>query len=192
MKVMDSFSEEDAQKTPEEIFEGVNSDDFINIKNAPYDDKIRFIRYCMKYTDLVNGQVLTNISFLVFGRNISDEVFKDDKILFDSLEEYVDAKYELKSEIEAYGKDLLRFYLGSIKSYSAILPDGKIGIPSSYKVLLMSIDMYDISRLMQKYPVDFSEVPLVFDADTIVNSFTLGDSPVVKDFIKFVMDGLKE
>ena len=192
MVKLDTFTAEDFERSPLDFFSGIQADEVINAKDMPYEDKIRFIKYCMAYTDLVNVSALANISFLVYGKNISDDAFSDERILFTNLEEYVDAKYDLKAEIEQYGKELLRFYLGALKSYSMILPDGKIPIPSSYKVILTTSEIKDISKLMTKYSFDLADVPLVFEADYIIDSFRAEDSPIIRDFINTVMENLKK
>ena len=186
-----SFTEDDAKASPADFFTQINADDVINAKDMPYEDKIRFVRYCMDFKDLINASALANISFLVYGKNISDEVFSDDRIFFSNLEEYVDAKYDLKAEIEAYGCELLKFYLGALRSYSVILPDGKIPIPSSYKVILSTSELKDISKLMNKFTFSLNEIPLVFDAEFIINAFRVQESPIVVDFINSVMESLK-
>ena len=187
----DTFTDEDFEKDPVDIFKDIPSDEVIEIKDMPYDDKIRFMRYCMKFTGLTNGMILTNITFLVYGKNISDEVFGDNRIIFNNLEEYVDARYDLKAEIDKYGRDILMFYLASVKSYNVILPDGKIEIPASYQVILMSSDMKDISALMRKFIIDMHDVPLVFGAEEVIQSFQISESPAIKEFINHVLGSLK-
>ena len=98
-----SFTEEDAEKAPSEFFEAIASDDILDMSDAPYEDKIRFMRYSLGFTDLINSQILSNISFLVYGKSISDDVFADPKIIFSNVEEYVDAKYDLKAELTECG-----------------------------------------------------------------------------------------
>lgn len=192
MVKLETFTEENFNTAPTDFFSTIMADEVIDAKEMPYEDKIRFVKYCMKYTDLINASALANISFLVYGKNISDDAFTDERIIFNNLEEYVDAKYDLKAEIEEYGKELLRFYLGALKSYSVILPDGKIGIPSSYKVILTTSEIKDISKLMTKYSFDLADVPLVFEADYIINSFRAQESPIIKDFINSVMETLRK
>ena len=189
MKI-EKFTESDMQKDPIEFFEKIKSDENIEIKSCPYEDKLRFLRYSMRFTSLANTSVLTNITFLVYGKNISDEVFEDERIMFSNLEEYVDARYDLKSEIEEYSKELLKFYLASVKSYGVILPDGKINIPASYKIILMSSGMKDISALMRKSKIDAENIPLVFNAEEIIQSFQIADSPMIKEFIDKVLGSL--
>lgn len=192
MADMDRFTEEDAGKTPEEIFGNIKSDEIVNIKAMSYDDKVRFLRYCMNYTDLINSSLLVNIAFIVYGSKISEDVFSDSKIVFQNLEEYVDVKYDLKAEIREYGTDLLKFYLASMKSYGVILADNKIQIPASYKAILLTSSPRDIAKLMRTYTVDMSELPLVFDANEIVDRYALNGSPAVNEFVTYFMGTLKK
>lgn len=192
MAAFNTFTEEDSKKTPEEIFAEIKSGEVVDAKEMPYEDKIRFMKYCMNYDGLQNAALLTNISFLVYGKNISDEVFADARIVFKNLEEYVDAKYDLKAEIEAYGRNLLKFYLAALKSYSVILPDGKIPVPASYRAILYTSDTSDISKIMNKYSFDTKDIPLVFDAEELINSFSIMDYPEVKDFVNYVMETLRK
>lgn len=192
MATLNTFTEDDAKKTPEEIFGNIAIDELVILKDLPYDDKIRFIRYCMGYTDLINSSLLVNIAFMVYGSKISEDVFSDTKIAFTNLEEYVDAKYDLKPEIKKYGEDLLKFYLASLKSYDVILPDNKIPIPASYKAILLTSTPRDIAKLMRTYTLDLSTLPLVIGAEEIVDRQSINGSPVVQDFINFFMENLKK
>ena len=185
-----SFTEEDAEKAPSEFFEAIASDDILDMSDAPYEDKIRFMRYSLGFTDLINGQILSNISFLVYGKSISDDVFADPKIIFSNVEEYVDAKYDLKAELTEYGMQLLTYFLGALKSHSVVLPDKKIAVPASYKVILTSSSVHDISRLMNRYDISTEKVPLVFDSEYILDCIRYKETPVIKDFIDAVMGEL--
>ncbi len=190
MVVITTFTEEDAQKDAREYFNGIQRDELIDIKGAPYDDKIRFLKYCMNFTDVINISVLTNMAFMVFGSKIADDTFKDRAIFFKDIEEYVDAKYDLRSELELYGIELLKYFYASIKSYSSVLPDCKINIPGSYKAILMASSIVDISKLMSKTE-KVEQIPLVFGADEVIDSMLFNKSKVIEEFVQFVMDGLK-
>lgn len=192
MVKLEKFTEEDMARDPAEFFNTIPMDEIIDLKEAPYEDKIRFMKYCLGFTDLINTAVLTNIAMLVFGTKIDDDAFEDPRVLFASLEEYVDAKYDLKKEIADYSENLLRFYLSALKSYTIILPDKKIPIPASYKAILIAASIRDVSKLMSLYGFDTQTLPLVFSAEEIVDSFTFGDSKPIQDFVSFVMDNLKK
>lgn len=190
MVVITTFTEEDAQKDAREFFNGIQRNEIIEIKDAPYEDKIRFLKYCMSFTDVINASVLTNISFMVFGSKITDDTFEDKAIFFKDIEEYVDAKYDLRKELELYGIEILRYFFASIKSYSSVLPDGKIDIPGSYKAILMASSIVDMSKMMNRID-HINQIPLVFGADEVVDSLLFNKSKVVEEFVHFVMDGLK-
>lgn len=192
MPTITTFTEEDAKVPYETYFGTIPADEVFNMKDCPYEDKLRFLRYIMAFDGLINAPLLTNISFLIYGKNIADETFAEESVIFTNLEEYVDAKYDLKTEIEEYARNLLKFYFAALKSYAVILPDGKIDIPASYKVVLIASDTSDISKLMNKFSFDTKDIPLVFDAGEVVDSFNALDSPVVKDFMNFVMESLKK
>lgn len=180
-----------SSETPaEEFFKDIPADEVLDLKDMPYDQKIAFAKYCMAFDSLVNASALMNIAFLVYGTKIEDSVFSQPEIWFKNLEEYVDAKYDLKPEIAEYGHELLSYYLSALKSYTVILADGKIAIPASYKSILMTSHIRDISKLMSKYHVNTEDLPLVFDADKIINTFMISDSPAIQGFINKVMERL--
>ena len=174
----------------EEFFKNVPADEVLDLKELPYEQKVAFAKYCMSLDSLVNASALVNIAFLIYGAKIEDEVFAQEQIWFNNLEEYVDAKYDLKAEITAYGQQILLYYMAALKSYSVILPDGKVDIPSSYKAVLMTSHIRDISKLMNKFTIDTANVPLVYDADKVVDAFMIADSPVIQEFINKVMEKL--
>ena len=59
--------------------------------------------------------------------DIEDDTLEDERLFFNSLEEYVDIKLELKPEIEEFKKKLLIYYLGIVEGLNVKIPELKIG-----------------------------------------------------------------
>ena len=189
MAKIETFTEDDAKKTPEEVFNNIPFDDTVIVRDMPYDDKVRFFKYVMGYNGLVNTHLLTNVSLLVNGKDIADEVFEQDDCPFKSLEEYVDLKFDLKDEIKKYCEGLLIAFLSAIKSLASVLPDGRVDVPGSYRVILMSMNIIDIAKILNRT----TELPMnslypIINPELIVNHFFAQPTSVVEDFIKYLMN----
>ena len=178
------FTEDDAKKPYDEFFAEIPLTEAFDVKELSFDDKKRFIKYIMGDTRLVNSNLLMNIALLVKGNDLSDEIFDRPEIIFSSLEEYVDLKYELREVIGGYAHDLVKYLFSAIRSYSLILPDGKEEIPEAFSILLCTSSIKDISN---KVHVDSDEWVLVSGSENIINSL-FGLSPAIGLFL----DNLKE
>ena len=181
------FTEEDAKKPYSEFFKDIPADEAFDLKECPYEDKVRFMRYVMGDSGLINTSLLTNIILLVSAQELSDEVFADDKCVFNSLLEYVDMKTDLITEIKEYTEKLLMYFYSAIKSYSTVLPDNKIDIPMAYYTILMILKIGDISKMMNRVVVDTANLDLVNDASTVVNHYFI-TSNIVDDFVNYIMN----
>ncbi len=181
------FTEEDAKKPYDEFFANIPLTEQFEVKDLSFEDKQRFIKYIMGDKRLVNSNLLMNIALLVRGTDLSDEIFDNTEIIFKSLEEYVDLKYELKDIIGEYTHDMIKYLFSAIRSYALILPDGKEPIPEAYTILLCTSSIKDISKLLNKTSVDSDEWVLVSGSEDIINSL-FGLSPAIELF----MNNLKE
>ena len=184
---LDSFTVEDALVPYEEYFKDVPLTEAYDVKQLPFEDKVRFVKYVMGDARLVNQNLLINIALLVKGNDLADEIFQRPEIFFTTLEEYVDVKFELKDVIKEYAHTLMMYFFSALRSYSLILPDGKERIPEAYAIILCSSTLKDISKLLNKIRVNSEEWILVEGADSIINAL-FGVTPA----IEMLMDELRQ
>ena len=187
MVKFEKFTEEDANVEYSEFFNGIAIDEVFDVKSLPYEDKARFMKYIMGDEGLMNTHLLTNIVLMVNGRNIEDEVFAQESVVFNSLEEYIDMKFDLRDELRTFEENLLLYFLGAVKSYSVILPDNKKDVPMAYKIILSSLDLAAMSKIMNRVHVNMEDVPLVFDAEDIMLRFT-GAINVMNAFVEYLQN----
>ena len=186
MPTITAFTESDTKVPYATYFENVPSDEVYDLKNCPYDDKVRFMRYVMGDSGLLNAHLLSNIALLISAPELSDDVFEREDCIFNSLLEYVDMKTDLITEIKAYTEALLRYFFSAIKSYNTHLPDNKVDVPVAYASLLMILKIGDISKMMNRATVSTENLELINNAELIVNHFFI-TSNIVDDFVKYII-----
>ena len=185
MVKFEKFTEENAKEPYSTFFDGVSIEEVYDVKGLSYEDKLRFMRYIMGDDGLMNASLLTNILIMVNGKNLEDDVFEKEEVIFRSLEEYIDLKFDLKDELRAFEENLLLYFLGAVKSYSVILPDNKKDVPMAYRLTLSSLDLAAMSKIMNRVHVNIEDVPLVFDAEDIMLRFT-GAINVMNAFAEYL------
>lgn len=183
------FTEEMASQP--EYFKDVPIDTIIEAKELSYDDKVRLIKYCLGNDILVNSSLVMNLILLIKGSTLEDEVYKDAKVIFKDLEEYIDIKLALKKEISDFEENVLKYYFGAFKSLSVKLPDGKIEIPPLYKAVLTVADIYMTSKLLNKHKLDFDSLPLVYEGNIILHAVNF-QNPLMNEFMNVLAGRIKK
>ncbi len=85
-----------------------NESTFIDIKPLPFDLKKAVFKHALAYPDLLNSYMILNIFNLIKGYNtFDDSFFENPSIYFNTLEEFLDIKTDLASEIDVFMKQLI-------------------------------------------------------------------------------------
>lgn len=110
------------------------------------------LRYAMKLENLENPSILFNVILLLKTYNsLNDAFFEDENVWFDSLEDFLDVKCELKQDIKGFNTKLAIYFISCLKSlgkfeYSFI--DNPVEIPETFKNILTSIDIFTVSGIL--------------------------------------------
>ena len=81
----------------DEYFSNLASEEVLEIKGLSTEEKAECFKYFLSTDVISNVSVISNVFILVNGiTNIDDDLMDDDRIFFNSLEEYIDIKLEIK------------------------------------------------------------------------------------------------
>lgn len=163
----------------DEYFSQLNPGEVLDIKNLSTDDKILCFKYFLGSDAITNVSVISNLYLLINGiSGIDDNTLDDERVFFNSLEEYVDVKLDIKDEIDAFNIKLLEYYLGVIEGLNVTLDELKSHIPNTYFNLMPLATPDLISKLMLKYltKIDCHNVRPAFNATELYNKINNSDS----------------
>lgn len=168
----------------DKYFLNISAEEDLEIKSLSVEDKVKCFRFFLTSDAIMNYSVITNVFMLLNGiAGVKDTLSKDNRIFFNNLEEYVDIKLELKTEIEDFKKRLLIYYLGVVEGLNVKIPELKIHIPNTYYNILYLTNPIFISKIMseQLKNIDVNEIKPTFNAESIydqinnhVYSYTYG------------------
>ena len=185
---LDTFKTEEAQ----ELFEKVPYDETFDLSDMKTDDKIEFLRYCIKDAGMKNINILTNVILMAQGCDLSEELFAQDDIFFKDAEEYIDVKLALKEDIEEFDRQIVKYYLSAVKSISVLLDDHKFNVPNLYYHTLLAIDINTISRFMNRVDMNFEDIPLIFNADIILSNLSKKEESITSAIVNFLKEAEKK
>ena len=161
------------------FFSQVDCEEVLEIKKMSIDDKITCFKYFLKSDFITNISVVSNIFILVDGiSNIDEYALEDERIFFNSLEEYVDIKLQIRHELDEFNIRLLEYYFGVIEGLDVVLDELKTHIPNTHFNIMHLVTPRLISRLMNKYliKINLERVKPHFNADELYNKINNPDS----------------
>lgn len=163
----------------DEYFSQLDPGEILDIKNLSTEDKAKCFKYFLGSDAITNVSVISNLYLLINGiSGIDDTTLDDERIFFNSLEEYVDIKLDIKDEIDTFNIALLEYYLGVVEGLNVRLDELKSHIPNTYFNLMPLATPELISKLMLKYltKIDCHNVKPAFNASELYNKINNSDS----------------
>ena len=183
-----TFKNEDGEK----LFQEVPYDEVFDLSEMPTEEKTEFLRYCLKDEGMRNINILANIIMMAQGCDLSDELFEQKDIFFNSAEEYIDIKLDLKDEIAEFDKKIVLYYFAAVKSCANLLPDNKFDVPNLYYHTLLAIDIETVSKFMNKVSINYDEIPLIFNADLILSNLSRKEVSIATAVVEFLREAGKK
>lgn len=162
-------------------FNELNPEEILKIKKMSLEEKIICFKYFLTSDIISNISVISNIFLLINGiSNIDEDTITDERIFFNSLEEYVDIKLQIKVEIDNFNIRLLEYYLGVIEGLEVVLDELKTHIPNTHFNVMPLVTPQLMSRIMTKYltRINAEKVKPHFHANEIYNKIHNLDSLV--------------
>ena len=110
----------------DEFFSNLEPSLILEVKEFSTEEKVLCFKYFLNTDVITNISVISNLFLLINGiTDIDDDALADERIFFNSLEEYIDVKLEIKNDIDVFNTKLLEYYLGIIKGLSVNLDELK-------------------------------------------------------------------
>lgn len=179
MVKLDSFSE-DMWK---QLMDTTSLHVEVNIKDMPFEDKVKFLKCALEDRTVINTNIVANLSYLVGGMNLNDELFADSRVYFKNIEEYVDLKDRLKDEIQQYRDDIAKYFLSAVKSLGVVLPDGRVDIPSTIALIMGAMNWMDFSKIFRVAKFSSDDLVLVNNPEGAIASL-VGSRDLFNKFLQ--------
>lgn len=124
---------------------------FLNLKGLNTSLLTEAIKYSLTREDLRNPYMLLNIINLIKIYNtLDDSFFANEKIYVSSIEDLLDIKLDLTSEIAEFQKKLSIFFISLFKSFNKTQYeplDKHIDLPDIYRNIILSLDILTLSGI---------------------------------------------
>ena len=172
----------DLKNLNDDFFAKVNPEEILDVKKMDTEDKIKCFQYFLTSDIISNISVISNIFLLVDGvSSINDDTLQDKRVFFNSLEEYVDIKLQLREEIDSFNIKLVEYYLGVIEGLDVVLDELKTHITNTHYNIMNLVTPNLISKLMLKYltRISVKNVKPAFHAVEIYNKINNTDNLIV-------------
>ena len=156
-----------------EIESGLNI--FINLKPLNIQKIQEILSSLLKCDRLSNASILFNIILLLKTYNtLEDEFFNNKNVYYSSLEDFLDIKNGLKSDIKELNTKLSIYFMSifrSLNKFEFSFIDNPVHIPELYKNILLSVDVFTIGGILSNN-----------------NGFTDKDMLMIKDSYGYVSE----
>ena len=156
-----------------EIESGLNI--FINLKPLNIQKIQEILSSLLKCDRLSNASILFNIILLLKTYNtLEDEFFNNKNVYYSSLEDFLDIKNGLKSDIKELNTKLSIYFMSifrSLNKFEFSFIDNPVQIPELYKNILLSVDVFTIGGILSNN-----------------NGFTDKDMLMIKDSYGYVSE----
>ena len=172
----------DVKDLNDDFFTTVDPEEVLQIKELDAEAKTKCFQYFLTSDVISNISVISNIFLLIDGvSSIDENTLNDERVFFNSLEEYVDIKLQLRSEIDAFNIKLLEYYLGIIEGLDVALDELKTHITNTHYNIMNLVTPNLISKLMLKYlnRVSVENVHPAFHAEELYSKINNTDNLIV-------------
>ena len=148
---------------------------FINLKPLNIQKIQEILSSLLKCDRLSNASILFNIILLLKTYNtLEDEFFNNKNVYYSSLEDFLDIKNGLKSDIKELNTRLSIYFMSifrSLNKFEFSFIDNPVQIPELYKNILLSVDVFTIGGILSNN-----------------NGFTDKDMLMIKDSYGYVSE----
>ena len=147
----------------------------INLKPLNIQKIQEILSLLLKYDKLTNVSIIFNIILLLKTYNtLEDEFFNNQNVYYSSLEDFLDIKNGLKSNIKELNTKLSIYFISifrSLNKFEFSFIDNPVQIPELYKNILLSVDVFTIGGILSNN-----------------NGFTDKDMLMIKDSYGYVSE----
>ena len=124
----------------------------LKLKKLPLNIIAQCIKYSLNYQNLKDPLMVLNIYNLIKTYNtLDDSFFDNDSIYISSLQQFLDLKILINTQLKKYIKQLSIYFISLFKSYTKMdyTPlDNHIKLPLLYKSIIDISDLYILSGIL--------------------------------------------
>lgn len=170
---------------------------FLDLKQLDTEKLADVFRYALKQENLNDPLLILNIINLIKVYNsLDDAFFQSPDIYFDSIEELLDLKLEISSELAEFTKKVSLYFISLFKSYNKFhytMNDKHYKLPNIYKSIFLSTDLLTLSGIFaDSENFDTSECILVEDAILYLTSLLMKGSMSFELIEMFLKDNVEK
>lgn len=201
VRVLSGVFKDDLMKIVETIINYESQDEhenvFLDLKELDTEKLASVFRYALKQEDLNDPLLILNIINLIKVYNsLDDAFFQSPDIYFDSIEELLDLKLEISSELAEFTKKVSLYFISLFKSYNKFhytMNDKHYKLPNIYKSIFLSTDLLTLSGIFaDSENFDTSECILVEDAILYLTSLLMKGSMSFELIEMFLKDNTEK
>lgn len=185
LKVVETITEYEAQDDSENIF--------LDLKELNTEKLAEVFRLVLPKDDLKDPLLILNIINLIKVYNsLDDTFFQNPDIYFNSIEDLLDLKLEISSELAEFTKKVGIYFISLFKSYNKFhyAPNDKhCKLPTLFKTIFLSTDLLTLSGVFSDAEhFDTSECMMIDDAMIYLTSLLMKGSMSFEMIEMFLRD----
>jgi len=150
----------------------------LNLKSLTTESKIEAFRYSLTRDDICDPYMILNMFNMVKIYNtLDDSYFLNPVIYINSIEEFLDIKLELQSELKQFSKQISIYFLSLLKSYN--------------KTSYTPLDQHQNLPLLYSYIFQFSDFLTISGIFSITEPFSTEECKYIDDsyvYIKLLIE----
>lgn len=164
----------------------------LDLKGLEVEKLAEVFKYALTREDLNDPLLILNIINLIKVYNsLDDTFFANEDIYVSSIEDLLDLKLEITSELSAFVKKVSVYFMSLFKSYNKFVytpMDKHVKLPNVYKAIFLSTDLLTLAGIFSDSEnFNTSECVLVEDAILYVTSLLMKgsmSSELIEMFLK--------
>lgn len=190
------ISENDLISLLQEVYDIENQEDYndiiyLRLKGLKIDLLTKAIKYSLSREDLKNPLMLLNIiNLLKIYNTLDDSFFDNEDVYVSSIEELLDLKLSLLSELKEFTKKISIYFISLFKSYNKITfspLDNHIKLPNIYSAIFLSCDILTLSGIFSSSePFSTSECIFIDESFKYISSLLMKNSLSLSLFNSFL------
>ncbi len=151
-------------------------------------------KYSLSREDLKDPLMILNIINLIKIYNtLDDSFFENENIYVTSLEDLLDLKLEINSELKKFIRQVSIYFVSLFKSYNktSYSPlDNHIKLPSIYEKIFLSSDLLTLSGILSVSPEFSSNDCIYIDEALLYISTIMGKNMMAMGMLNSFLEGL--
>lgn len=194
-----NISEEDLLTLLKQVYDFENQEEYndvimLKLKGLSVDLLSEAIKYSLSREDLKNPTMILNIINLIKIYNtLDDSFFENENVYVSSIEELLDIKFNIHSELQQFIKQLSIYFISLFKSYNktSYSPlDNHIKLPSMYEKIFLSLDLLTLSGIFSVSPTFSTDECVYIEESMLYVSNIMRKNIIAMGMMNAFLEGL--